>query len=276
MKRIYRDKEKLEAIYNKYKSAYKVAEELGVNYKTIYYWLKKFNIQAQDTREVARKHFFNEQYFDEIDTEEKAYWLGFIFADGCVYKGTTNYRLQINLQYSDMEHLQRFQKAIGSDYKIRHIRKNNREIAAELKVNSTRMGKSLIKLGCVERKTIVCQFPNIPYELKRHFIRGYFDGDGCITESKNTNQWLFEITGGSGVLEPIADFFLDHNIRLNFYSYKKFNNGLLRIYAHRRTVDYLKEIYRILYDEASIFLPRKKQKFIDLITKRVPHESNLM
>ena len=178
----YKDKETLEELYSQHKSTYKVAEVFGVNHKTIAAWMKKHKIQTVGSQ-GARKNNLNHDYFQNIDTEEKAYWLGFIMADGCVYKGSdaSSYRLQINLKGSDKEHLDKLQKSINSSYKIQEKKVKNSDVCL-LKVNSTKMCQDLMALNVTPRKSMLCQMPSLEEHLEKHFIRGYFDGDGCLDE----------------------------------------------------------------------------------------------
>ena len=140
----YKQKDVLMELYNEHKNIRKIAEILEVNHKTISIWMKKHGIKTIGSQ-GARKNNLNHDFFESIDSEEKAYWLGFIMADGCVYKGSdgSSLRLQINLKGSDVEHLQKFQNAIGSSYKIqtKMIKTSN---VCILKVNSTKMCQDLI------------------------------------------------------------------------------------------------------------------------------------
>lgn len=88
--------------------------------KTIISWCQKFNI-LHERFQGARKHKLNKSYFASIDSEEKAYWLGFLMADGCVYKGSSknSYRLQINLSFNDRDCLEKLNESIESDYDIK-------------------------------------------------------------------------------------------------------------------------------------------------------------
>ena len=89
MAKLYRDKEWLTKEL-KVKSGKQVARELDVNEKTIYRWSKKFDISL--TNNGNRKHTLNDSFFENVDNQFKAYWLGFITADGCVYSGSGNSR----------------------------------------------------------------------------------------------------------------------------------------------------------------------------------------
>jgi hypothetical protein len=122
---------------------------------------------------------YNKYYFDEIDNKEKAYWLGFIYADGNVNSGL---RLSITLSSVDKNHLVKFKNAIESNINLRDYQKNNYNYST-LEIKNSHLHNSLINKGVVYRKTYCAEFPTkniVPEYLLSHFIRGFFDGDGCI------------------------------------------------------------------------------------------------
>ena len=183
----YMNKEYMVELYNKYRSGKKISKLLNCNEKTIYAWLEKHGIDTSETgSQGARKHFYNEDYFKKIDTERKAYFLGFILADGCVYLGANknSYRFQMNLQIQDKYVLEELQKDIGSDYKIQdkqfgYKKNGDPRFISLLKINSSKLCEDLINLGVIPRKSMKQEVKKnlIPNKLISHFIRGYFDGN---------------------------------------------------------------------------------------------------
>lgn len=273
--KLYKDRDELKKLYDKHNSAYKIADELGVNYKTIYCWLKRFGIKTNEASQGARKHHYSEDYFSVIDTEEKAYWLGFISADGCVYKGSdkSSYRLQINLKGSDINHLHLFQSTIGSGYKIQEKKVKEHDVCL-LKVNSTKMCKDLMNHGVVQRKSLNTRLPDIPYELLKDFIRGYFDGDGCLSYSivDDKKKWSFSIAGGREMLNDIRDFFSRFDISTNIYKRRNSQVHILEKASH----DSIYDIYKTIYDNNKVSLQRKNNKFLEFVSfmQGVPFRSN--
>lgn len=251
-RKIFTDKETLISMYNKYNSAYIIADKFNVNVKTVYGLMKYYDIKQTTGSQGARKHNFNYSYFSSIDSPDKAYWLGFIMADGCVYKGSDgkSLRLQINLQADDYEHLCKFQKAIQSNYKIQ-IKEYKGCKVAILKINSTQMCNDLIKLGVTERKSIICKYPNTPYD--KDFIRGYFDGDGCISKSNN-GKWAFSIVGGQDMIESIDDI-----VPVKMHIYKVKHSSLVSLETSKHAD--ISRIYEFLYSDKCTCLSRKFDKF---------------
>ena len=263
--------EKIISLYNKGYSFSELANIFNIGHTTIEYVIHQFiddcpiqyNIHIDDKNDLIRhrKHNFNVNFFETIDTEEKAYWLGFLYADGCI----TDRSVRLELQKSDESHIKNFQKAIGAlDINLYH----RKDIESSLLcLNSVKMVKDLQKLGCIKNKTFLLQFPDnnkVPEKLINHFMRGYFDGDGCICVTSKTK--VFQVTGLNTFLDVYENILLNHcgnQNRAKRYAYKN-NNGIESfIYSGKNR---LTDIYNFLYNNANIFLERKKKKF-ELIVK---------
>lgn len=260
------EKEILENYINKELSYKEIAKIFNVNEKTIKINAKKYGLTSKIGSQGARKHKFNERYFENIDSEEKAYWLGFIAADGCVYKNKQSYRLQINLKGSDIDHLKKFQKAICSDYKITEKKVGKAQSnTCQLKINSTKMCNDLIKNNIIERKSIIFEPPILNKNLMNHFIRGYFDGDGWITsyKRKDSNGYRNEvgIIGGKKTLNYFIDF-----LPKGFSKYEKYKDDKI-IQISGSSIKTISETYNYLYENATIFLDRKKNVFENIMSR---------
>lgn len=119
-----------------------------------------------------------------------AYILGLWFADGCIYRGQM---FDITLHTKDKYILKRIAEELqyeGSlyDYVDRQ--------AARINFSCVVIYNDIVALGGKEAKSDDIEFPNIPEEYLPDFIRGYFDGDGCIMNLKN-NRVNSAITSGS-------------------------------------------------------------------------------
>ena len=270
MKSVYNDKTILRNMYEELKNGYIVAERIGVNPKTVYRWLKKYGITAKD----YKKHTVNSSYFDKIDTEEKAYWLGFIMADGCIYRGESknSYRFQMNLSSVDRDALEKFSKCICSDYKIVDVLIDNKETgrqykAAQLKINNTEFCKGLMSHNVIPRKSKICEMPTIDKKLERHFVRGYFDGDGCISKKSNGNRWRFEIAGGINILNSFQEMLEESGISTHIYPIR--NNVFTMVISSHSSI---KNVFDLLYCNSTMFLKRKYDKFITFKSEYCPAE----
>lgn len=259
------EKQILESYINKGKSVKDIAKILEKSTSTIFRYMKKYKLKSSINSQGARKQRFNEDYFELIDTEEKAYWLGFIAADGCVYtESSGSHRLQINLKGSDIKHLNKFQEAIGSNYKIvEKIVKTSP--VCQLKVNSKKLCNDLRKLNIIERKSIIFNPPIIREDLKRHFVRGYWDGDGWIKETKRSNQngcrYNIGIVGGLNAMNYFKDI-----LPIEFNIYKlKYNDNVVSLEASSKNT--IIEMYDYLYKNATVYLDRKKDKYENIMSR---------
>ena len=262
----YMNKTYMTELYNKYRSGSKISELLNCNEKTIYRWLEKHGIDTSKTgSQGARKHFYNEDYFKKIDTERKAYFLGFILADGCVYLGANknSYRFQMNLQMKDKYILEELQRDIGSDYKIQdkqfgYKKNGDPKFISLLKINSSKLCEDLMNLGVIPRKSMKQEMKKdlISDNLIKHFIRGYFDGNGSCSIKKK--QISLDFFGSKTICLQIDECLKLNNINKNvLYGNRKNELYGLRI----NNTDNKILLYYYLYKNATIYLKRKKEKF---------------
>ena len=132
--------------------------------------------------EANRKYSLNEDFFEIIDTEEKAYWLGFIAADGNI--NSNRRQVIFSLAIKDKKMVEKFKEALESTNPIHYYsRKINGRISekARLIIRSKKLCNDLINKGVVPRKSLILKPPkNVPNHLVRHWVRGYFDGDGSV------------------------------------------------------------------------------------------------
>jgi hypothetical protein len=147
---------------------------------------------------MKRKYKLNEDYFNIIDDEYKAYWLGFIYADGCI-NNKKNCNLAIKLSVKDFNHLEKFCKCIETNKPVRKYKNNNgfgkgNEYCI-ITICSKNIVNQLINKGCFENKSLILKFPEfLKEDLIKHFIRGYFDGDGSIFLAKSSGYDIPAIT----------------------------------------------------------------------------------
>lgn len=272
--KMYMDKEWLQRQFDEKKQAIAIAKICGVSDSTICYWATKLGVIKNPHRRMsARTRELNVDYFEVIDTEHKAYWLGFIVADGCITRTDTKYppnRLHICLKDDDKEHLILFNKDIGGGYEpktklIENKKRNFESYVSEIKINSKPFVHNLMTHGIKVKKTGTEHIPNtIPKNLLRHFIRGYFDGDGSITIKKS-----FRICSASIIiLEQIVDIFKSETgIELKVYQDKKSKKPFYTIDSNSRTNN--KAALDYMYKDATIFLKRKYDRYIDFYCSTV-------
>lgn len=214
---------------------------------------------------MARKRIYtlNESYFEQIDTEDKAYWLGFITADGCLYKN----QIQISLSIKDEKHLYKFLKNIGTNKGLYYKNVRGMRMVSAF-IDSNKLVNDLKNLGLTCRKSFTAMpCLKIPSELYHHYLRGIYDGDGTISVStlrKNgkTLTWTVGVCGSYGIVKDFNDYMNDRTK----------SNATLKHYRKIYQLNYCgtlvcEEIVNILYKNASIYLDRKKEKADELLNQ---------
>ena len=209
----------------------------------------------------TRKLQFNEKFFDAIDTEEKAYWLGFLYADG----SQNGNQFQMCLKIDDKNHLEKFRNAIEAEHTVKEIIKKNHKagIAALFQISSKYFCNSLQLCGCVKNKTFIVKFPIIDSHLHRHFIRGVFDGDGTIgimNKTYNYKKWTI-YSASQNFCKSICDILVQNGINTKCYK-REYSDGRRPGYnaeVHRK--DEFDKLYQYLYNSATICLERKRNVF---------------
>jgi hypothetical protein len=249
----------------------KIADLYNVNDDTIKRRLKENNISIKNNNFYKKKKF-NENFFDDINTEEKAYWLGFIYADGCVSNRKTTDVFEIKLSEKDKAHLEKLKAVLNSEHSIGvHISSCGYNVGKKycsFSIVNQHLVDSLVEKGVLYRKTRILKFPNetqVPRNLIKHFIRGYFDGDGsvyCLEESGIGN---ISFVGTKNMLEGILnEFKCVIPTTTQIHKYKNKDVYDLKIGGS----NYFKKCYNFLYQDATIFLDRKKCKFEDILSKQ--------
>lgn len=163
----------------------------------------------------GRKNYaLDEGYFDSIDTEGKAYWLGFITADGCVQTGSVGAngwlrnQLSVKLKESDAGHLEKLKSALSAESPVRRVPQSTRSSgAAEIAVTSARLVESLIRLGVGPRKSLAVQPWSGPEGLMRHYWRGMVDGDGTLVRHPGErDKWHIRLLGTEASVEAFRSW----------------------------------------------------------------------
>jgi hypothetical protein len=160
--------------------------------ETVRTWLVRSGITMRPSRDSLIAPV-NEHYFDIIDSEQKAYWLGFLVADACIGKSAgTRRALRFYLANKDAGAVEQFASDISYEGKLRHMKK---KCQIGITFNSVIFCNSLINLGYLLWKNEGSPkiLENLRPDLVRHFIRGFFDGDGCISCSKKNLKHYFNI-----------------------------------------------------------------------------------
>ena len=210
----------------------------------------------------TRKSKVNTFAFDCIDSEEKAYWLGFLYADGSVSHYKSSKRIELGLKESDYGHLEKFADFLNYRGKIHYRPETN---SYRIYFGCQKIHDDLIKLGCVEKKSLVLMFPSetmVPKCLWRHFIRGYFEGDGCIDVHRNKDGTVRKIVSLLGTKEFLSRLLYSLPFQITTTIIKKCkNNASNNYYFQLRKAE--SEIFLdYIYSDCTVYLDRKHDLYL--------------
>jgi hypothetical protein len=231
---------------------------------------KEQNVKRKNPNYIKKtKKRYDENFFEVIDTEDKAYFLGFIYADGCLINNDKKsiYEITIKINNKDDHILIKLIKKINGEMKLWY---NKKREMCEIRLNGKKIVSDLENKGVHPNKTFTIKYPVIDEKLERHFLRGYFDGDGCIrinTDKRDgSKRGDLRIVGGS------IDMLNKINERMNLL----FNTNINKLYGpENKEFKYvgwagmtdIEKIYNGFYNNSNLFLTRKKLIFDNVISE---------
>lgn len=252
----------------------KLEEETGFDRKILSREIKKY--LSKETNFSNRKYKLNESYFENIDSPEKAYWLGFIAADGCIYQtGSGSKVLSFNINSRDKNHLEKFLQAIKSTAKIKIISGSGfgemTEIAS-LQINSKKIVEDLNKFGIIQKKSLILDKPNIEEKYLFDWIRGYFDGDGSITVELPNGNSQINFLGTKEILTFIQETLRPEKINKLQSNCLNKNSFSLTYGGKQLIIQLLNKFYK----NPTIYLERKYEKVLKVYSRFEEQSSKLL
>lgn len=263
------DENKIKDLYLRGFTIEEISKALNIKEGTVNYHLRKLKI----TRLNGKVADCNENYFQEIDTPNKAYFLGLLYADGGFTKhkrknGNYNLTLTLELKKEDKYIIEEFKKQIQSSLPIKESKRemtsyvNNKKYCFTkdnfyFRISCKKMINDLISLGCIENKTYDLKgIPNIKKEFKKYFLLGFYDGDGIASVGK-TGYMGF--CGTEAMMKSISSFLeIELKIKHRKVYFNKFNNIY---YLQYTTKEEMEKIFEYFYNDTDIpYLIRKKNK----------------
>jgi hypothetical protein len=234
--------------------------------------LRRHGYKAKSQSELQRKYNIDETFFDVIDTEEKAYFLGFLYADG--YNNTDRNSVALSLKESDKDILIRLNSLIQPDKPLQYVEfkketrgYKNSSNQYRLVIANKHISERLTELGCCKNKTHTITFPSeeqVPKHLQRHFVRGYFDGDGWVGEK------AISIVSTLNFCNSLAET-LKEEFNINCYiraRHPERNNSIRMLELNKKSArTFLKWIYK----DSNIHLQRKYDRYL----KQIEYENSL-
>lgn len=204
----------------------------------------------------------DEDYFNVINSNSKAYWLGFIAADGCLSSDSEIPRMSIGLSLKDISHLEKFKNEIKFtgiiSKKIQlHKKTNHYNESCGIEIRRKSLYEDLINHGVKPNKSKDLSLPNLSDDLMRHYIRGYFDGDGCWTIRDSKTMCFSLISSVESFAFELRKYLstkcnLNENVKITSY-----NNAYAFIYSGNIQT---KRFYNYLYEDGGPWLDRKYEK----------------
>ena len=258
--------EKIISMYEKRRPMAWIMKETGLQEKKIINFLKEKSLW---TGHKSLINYFDEFFFDNIDTEEKAYWLGFIYADG--YLDNRN-GIGIELDVKDKEHLEKFKKSIQAELNVKIYNKNSTygpQTNCRFCFSSKHIHTILLGYYKSIHKTFEGEFPKIDKKLERHLIRGFFDGDGSLSYSqkKDYSKYLvapkISFIGTKQTLEYIESI-----TSINWYWSKRIKNDTNNFQIECSKINQVLSFLHYMYDDATIYLDRKYEKYQFVLKNR--------
>jgi len=230
------------------------------------------------------KYTANEQIFEQIDTAEKAYWFGFIAAEGCIELMKYNSkRLSITLALRDKNHLEKFRNFMGSNAPIVEYEKNlfRQAPTCIFRICRTKIVDDLIKLGLRPNKSKNLTWPTMNDAFYADFIRGFLDGDGsiCVVQKKDRKgkprckreyRMLF-YSASPNFLQSISEYIF-HKLNIPLRKIRKVGRPSYSTHG----IDYggrnhIEKILLYLFKNSNICLERKKT-----IIQEICHDSQII
>lgn len=253
------------------KSSVEVSKKYDISTTTVLKMVRTQGYSVRSNKENSRRYYYDVEYFQKIDEPDKAYWLGFMYADGYVSSANKQKKIGIALAQKDKNHLIKFTQALKSNYPIRTYVPTKGGYSTKpycrVQVFGEDIYEELVSHGVAEHKTLIVKPPKIDSNLVSHFIRGYFDGDGCITASfqKKRNQYKIKIVGTKELLKFIGKAIEENNIANISQYYKRRDTD--KVYnldfgGNNQVLAFCKYIYQ----DATTYLDRKYNKYIELKT----------
>lgn len=257
-------------LYNSGLSTVTIGKMYGVNNKPIAVVLEEFGIRRSQKRFV-RKYKVDEEYFDVIDTANKAYVVGFLSADGCNMPSKST--ISMSLEESDKEILEEIRQDMKNehplefiDYSKKHDFGYRYKNQYRLLIFSAHMCDTLRQIGVVQNKSLKLEFSqHIPVELVSHYIRGVFDGDGSIGV-KNIQNYKgtisVSITSTFNFCKTLQKILFDElNIQARVTEAGNHNGITAALYITKKAD--MKTFLDWIYQDATLYLKRKYEVYIN-------------
>lgn len=255
----------IRALYDEGASIREIASLLGTTRETVKRWLKANGVTIRNRgggRWAIGRSSVNHQFYDVLDSEEKAYWLGFFSADGTVIGNV----ITLSLHEQDANHLEKYRSHLLIGNPSHHYVNRRGTPYARVSFSSPHMVRALHALGVKPRKSWDLRPAPIRPELSRHYWRGLIDGDGCVGTPLNRGIRYFTL-GYCGT-EPMVTAFTEYCRTLCDTPVRARGTRWAGHYVARLMGSRAELITRKLYMGSTVYLERKKSILEKWLTDR--------
>ena len=238
----------------------------------------KRTYEYKTSKELAtnRKYYLDEDTFENIDSHDKAYWLGFLFADGYVSNkkgkdgGTKGINIELCLKEEDYYHVHNFATFIKSNYPVKKkvVKLNDKEfIAYRVCIASVKMGNDLISHGCTPNKSLTLKYPeNFDEKYFPSFLLGYWDGDGCLSFNLHEDGKYNNLVSMMGTFEFLS--IIKEKLEINGIKTRRIYKSISKAYTLEISNYSHSDFFNLVYHKSSYMLGRKFDKFLDMLEFR--------
>lgn len=245
---------------NKNMNCIELSNKYDMTNSGIAYLLKKEGIKIRQIQGFCNKKYkINESYFERIDTEDKAYFLGLLYADGCNH----GEGFRISLQEPDGYILSILKQKIDYNGPIKFCNKKKTAHQNQilLDIYSSKISADLSNLGCFNKKSLTLKFPTneqVPKYLLHHFIRGCFDGDGCLSiDRKRMGHNMISFVSSKIFIPEFSKLLLNLGIENMYYNMRNVQSLKIKSRGKIKFLDWI-------YKDATIYLFRKFEKQLEI------------
>jgi len=211
---------------------------------------------------ISNARYACDHDFFDTESEESFYLAGFVAADGCVrQRKNRSPMIRIELSSSDRKHVEKLKNILQAEnpiydlYRNRKYQNRNDTESSYIEIQSLKLCQALKRFNIVPRKTKTYNIPMwlMTHELNRHFLRGYFDGDGCIYKNKKYTSYGANVRGTLQFLESFKTI-------IGHFDIKSRNPYLAGgSYIMSFTTLNVGKLCSFLYKDSNIYLDRKRK-----------------
>ncbi len=261
-----KDKDNIVKDYSGGMSGVQIQNKYKMTSRSVYDILIENGTAIRSNKEAKRIYSVNHDFFNKINSDNVASWLGMLMADGDIgYRKGCSTRITLRLSTKDKDYLKKFVRDLEATYPINdtiQIKKNKNYPMSTIGITSEQMGKDLARYGVVPNKTFKVKYPDIPKQLNSALIRGIFDGDGCISASypeRGYSALNFSICSNRNIVLAIRKILVE---TLGISSTKIYRIKRKRnIYVYQKGDKEVFKIMEWLYKDATVWMDRKRDRY---------------